>query len=223
MSNCTIVQRSAQASRNENGPPIAPAIQTCIMDLCPQYFQKTAVFANVLIHQFPSQKAQRSPEMRLPNYGLRYHAKARSKMRSLLCLNGPHRYKTSHAIHEVMKVTQQCLSFRFVHVILVYAMPMSRLHNFSQKMNLWICHSRHSCAPIEQFSLRTKQYPDSPFLFDQSPGSSNYTKTQAKIRSTPGFLLLKFAARTLGPVNITKQFGFQHNQNNSTPPALACL
>ena len=91
------------------------------------------------------------------------------------------------------------------------------------KMNLWICHSRHSCAPIEQFSLRTKQYPDSPFLFDQSPGSSNYTKTQAKIRSTPGFLLLKFAARTLGPVNITKQFGFQHNQNNSTPPALACL
>ena len=35
-----------------------------------------------------------------------------------------------------MKVTLQSLSFRFVRVILVYAMPMSRLHIFSQ---LQIC------------------------------------------------------------------------------------
>ena len=132
MSNCTIVQRSAQASRNENGPPIAPAIQTCIWTYVPSISRKLQYLQNVLIHQFPSQKAQRSPEMRLPNYGLRYHAKARSKMRSLLCLNGPHRYQTSHAVHEVVKVTLQSLSFRFVRVILVYAMPMSRLHIFSQ-------------------------------------------------------------------------------------------
>ena len=80
--------------------------------------------------------------MRLPNYGLRYHAKARSKMRSLLCLNGPHRYQTS--VHEVMKVTQQRLSFRFVRVILVYAMPMSRLHIFSQfSVWAWFCKFTH--------------------------------------------------------------------------------
>ena len=122
---------------------------------------------------------------------------------------------------KVMKGTAKTLGVR-------HALPGSAVSKLDAgsvdflKMNLWICHSRHSCAPIEQFSLLTKQYPDSPFLFDQSPGSSNYfyTKTQAKIRSTPGFLLLKFAARTLGPVNITKQFGFQRNQNNSTPPPL---
>ena len=132
MSNCTTVQRSAQASRNEKWITNC----TCYPDLynglaSPVFPEKLQCLQTVLIHQFPSQKAQRSPEMRLPNYGLRYHAKARSEMRSLLCLNGPHRYWTSHAVHEVMKVTQQRLSFRFVRVILDYNMPMSRLYNFS--------------------------------------------------------------------------------------------
>ena len=56
-----------------------------------------------------------------------------------------------------------------------------------------------------------------------SSSSFNCKKTRAKIRSTPGAVLLKFAVRTLGPVNMKKQFGFQTQSNPLGAPALVCL
>ena len=60
------------------------------MDLRPQYFQKITVFAKCLWSTSSQPESTKSAAMRLPNYGLRYHAKAQSKMRSLLCRKGPH-------------------------------------------------------------------------------------------------------------------------------------